>query len=68
MKKFHLHRIKDISGVSGKGIIAEGCQFHDGQCVLSWFGKYHVIGVYPNMDDILAVHGHEGATELVWEE
>ena len=28
-RTFKLLRLKDVSGVSGKGIVAEGVEFHD---------------------------------------
>ena len=65
-RRFILHRHKDISQVSGTGRIAEGVQFHGGQCVLSWFGRYHTLEILPNLDTILAVHGHHGATTIEW--
>lgn len=66
MRRFHLYRYQDVSGVSGVGTIAEGVEFHDGQCALSWFGQHHVIGVYPSVKDIEQVHGHQGATVIKW--
>lgn len=66
MRRFVLNRKKDVSGVSGTGEVAEGVEFHDGQCALSWFGRYHVIGIYPTLADIIAIHGHEGQTEIIW--
>ena len=56
MRLFKLNRKRDISGISGTGIIAEGVEFSDGQVVMSWLGKYHS----------MEIHGHGGATELVW--
>ena len=67
MKLFWLKRSKDISGVSGVGIVAEGVQFHDGQCVISWFGQLHSINVYPDVETLVRIHGHEGTTEVVWD-
>lgn len=67
MKLFWLKRKEDLSGVSGIGIVAEGVEFHDGQCVISWFGQLHSINVYPSIDTLIAIHGHEGRTEIVWE-
>lgn len=68
MRTFRLIRNKDISGVSGTGEVAEGVEFHDGQCVLSWFGQHHTIEVCPCMHDVVAIHGHGGATEVVFDE
>lgn len=66
MRKFVLKRKEDVSGVSGIGVVAEGVQFHDGQCVMSWFGQYHTLEVSPDIDSIKAIHGHEGKTLVEW--
>lgn len=68
MRKFVLHRKLDVSGVSGTGIVAEGVVFHDGQVAMSWFGRFHTISIAPDIDTIAQIHGHEGATEVVWKE
>jgi hypothetical protein len=66
MRTFRLIRNEDVSGVSGTGEIAEGVVFHDGQTVLSWFGKYHTIEIFPHVDDLIDIHGHGGKTELTY--
>lgn len=66
MRLFHLIRDEDVSGVSGTGIVAEGVEFHDGQCVISWFGRLHSVAVYPSIDGIIEVHGHDGRTVVEW--
>lgn len=68
MRKFHLVRKHDLSGVSGTGVVAEGVEFHDFQCVLSWFGQFHTIAVYPKIEDIIKIHGHDGSTEVEFED
>jgi len=67
-RTFKIIRLKDISGVSGVGIVAEGCVFHDGQTVLSWYGRHHTIEVAPDVADVIAIHGHGGSTRLVWDD
>jgi hypothetical protein len=66
MRRFHLVRNKDISGVSGTGVVAEGIEFHDGQIAMSWFGQFHTLVVAPNEETVIKIHGHEGATEIKW--
>jgi hypothetical protein len=66
MKTFKVYRIEDVSGVSGTGIIAEGVQFHDGQCVVSWFGQHHTLEISPSVETFMAIHGHSGKTTLQW--
>lgn len=73
MKRFLLVRSEDISGVSGTGVVAEGVEFHDGQCVLSWLGRFHTIEVVPTIEAVVppieaieTIHGHEGRTRIQW--
>lgn len=68
MRTFKLVRKVDVSGVSGTGIVAEGVVFHDGQAVLSWYSRFHSVTIFPKVEDITAIHGHDGATEVVFDE
>lgn len=61
---FHLVRTADVSGVSGTGIVAEGTEYHNGKCTLSWFGDNSCIGVYDSKEQLVAIHGHEGRTTI----
>lgn len=63
---FQLLRLEDVSGLSGTGLVAEGLQFHDGQCALSWFGKYHSLEIHPSIEQVKALHGHGGRTKIIW--
>ncbi len=72
-RRFHLHRHHDPTGVSGTGVVAEGCVFSDGTVVLVWLGKRpSVVTREPRyeghdvMADVVAVHGHGGSTNIVW--
>lgn len=64
MRLFKLVRNRDVSGVSGTGVVAEGVEFHDGQCALSWFGQFHTVTIFAKVADITAIHGHEGSTQV----
>jgi hypothetical protein len=68
MKTFVLQRDKDISGVSGTGIVAEGVQFKNGKCVMCWLGEVSSIVIYDNIELVQKIHGHDGATKVVWGE
>lgn len=46
--------------------MAEGVQFSSGRCVVSWRTSAASIGIYDDIDRVIAVHGHSGDTELVW--
>lgn len=59
-------RKEDISGVSGTGHVADGVVFHDGTSVIYWRTQHASIAIYKSLDDLLAIHGHEGATGIEW--
>jgi hypothetical protein len=46
--------------------VAEGCEFSDGSVALRWRGDNPATAVWPDLDSVLAVHGHQGATEVRW--
>ena len=64
MRRFILVRIKDATGVSGTGVVAEGTTFTDGLSVIHWLREPFTTGVYKTLNDVIAVHGHEGGTQL----
>lgn len=65
-RRFQLNRLRDISGVSGTGIVAYGAQFNDGTVVVHWCGRRSTTAVWNDIRDLMDVHGHEGATVLEW--
>ena len=65
-KRFILQRNEDETGISGTGIIAEGVQHTNGKCSMSWLTKPGSICVYSCIDDVVAIHGHGGLTEVIW--
>lgn len=65
-RRFRLRRYRDISGVSGTGCPAEGAVFSDGAVALHWTGAYPATGVWPDIESVIAVHGHQGATVVEW--
>ena len=64
MRTFVLNRIRDISGVSGTGIIAEGVIFQNGVTIVQWLTATPSINIYSNVEDVLRIHGHGGATVI----
>lgn len=66
-RTFLLVRTEDVSGVSGKGVVAEGIEFADGQVVLSWLSKHHTLEILPSIEKVETVHGHDGKTTIVWD-
>lgn len=67
MRRFEFHRDVDVSGISGTGVVAEGVEFSDGTAVIRWTaGEHHSTVVWASMDSVEAIHGHGGATRIVW--
>ena len=66
MRRFELFRTEDETGISGIGTIAEGCEFHDGTCYLSWLTEQQSEGRYPTIERLIGIHGHEGKTTVRW--
>jgi len=66
MKLFELHRTEDINHTSGTGIVAQGVQFDNGYCALTWLTPYTSVAMYHSIDVLERIHGHEGKTKVVW--
>lgn len=65
-RRFHLLRHTDITGVSGTGIVADGILWPDGTASLRWRGERPSTVHWDRIADATAVHGHGGATQIVW--
>jgi hypothetical protein len=65
MKLFHFYRVEDQSGVSGTGAVVEGVQFTNGWCALRWLSQKSSLCFYQSIEDVKAVHGHGGRTEII---
>ena len=61
-----MERTEDVSGVSGTGIVAEGCEYSDGAVVMKWRTYNSSLVVYKNIKECEFIHGHEGRTKIVW--
>lgn len=66
VRLFELHRDRDETGVSGTGVVVEGVEFTDGTIALRWCSDTASTGIYAGIDDAMTIHGHNGATRLVW--
>jgi hypothetical protein len=66
MRRFRLVRDEDVSGVSGTGLVAEGCTFSDGHVALHWLGRWPATTGHEHIDAVYEIHGHEGLTRVVW--
>lgn len=65
-RTFELYRHRDITGKSGTGVVAWGTVWPDGTVSLRWAGETQSFSNWDSLDVLVAVHGHEGATEVRW--
>lgn len=65
-RRFVFVRHQDVSGLSGDGVVMEGAQFPDGRVVVAWLGRYPSVVHWPNMEQAVAVHCHQGDTTVAW--
>lgn len=68
LRRFQLYRTTDISGVSGTGIVADGVVFPSGTVALCWRGEWPTSVVFHDrgIESVQHIHGHGGATRIVW--
>lgn len=64
---FKLLRIRDVSGVSGTGVVAEGVVFTNGKCAVTWYGKIASVTVYNSFKECEQIHGHGSDTKFVYD-
>lgn len=67
-RRFHVFKIEDMSGVSGRGVVADGVQFSNGICVIAWRGKFPSTETFLSMDHLRSVHSHGGRTRFVYDD
>ncbi|MEU0691413.1 hypothetical protein [Streptomyces uncialis] len=65
-RRFHLQRTTDITGVSGTGHVADGVLWPDGTVSIRWTGERPSVVFWASLADAEAVHGHGGATRIIW--
>lgn len=67
-RRFQLNRVEDATGVSGTGIVAQGCAFPSGKAALAWCtsGTPNSVALYDTVEDLVAIHGHGGRTVVEW--
>jgi hypothetical protein len=65
---FHLQRDHDVTGVSGTGRVADGVLWPDGTVSLRWIGPRPSVVFWDRLEDAEHVHGHNGATRIVWDD
>jgi hypothetical protein len=68
MRRFHFERDSDASGVSGTGRVAEGVLSTTLRAVVFWLVPPYTMGIYQDIADVIAVHGHDGKTRIVFDD
>ena len=66
MQCFYLQRAEDMSGISGTGRVAAGVIFPSGKVVMEWLVAPYLMTTASSLPDLLSVHGHGGATTVVF--
>lgn len=66
MRRFKIYRNTDLSGVSGTGLVAEGCEMSNGRVFMQWLTPFQSISFFDSIKALEIVHGHEGATGIHW--
>ena len=62
MKRFHLVRNEDETGISGTGIVTDGIEFSDGSVIMKWNTDTTSLALYASIEDVITIHGHGGKT------
>jgi hypothetical protein len=68
LNTFQLVRKKDVTGISGTGVVAVGCYFSScsGIAVMQWLGEVASTAWYTGgWEQIELIHGHNGKTKIV---
>lgn len=70
MRRFHLVRVSDVTGISGTGRVAEGVEFSDGTVVMRWTvtggGIRPTTVHHEDIESVRALHGHGGSSFVEW--
>ncbi len=65
LQEFYLLRVKDVSGVSGLGIVARGVILPNHKAVMCWGMPHETITIFDNIGQVQVIHGHEGKTKVI---
>lgn len=68
MSEAILRRDEDPSGVSGTGTVAEIFEADDGAVAIRWRGDRPSWGLWADIRDLEAIHGHGGKSTVVYKD
>ncbi len=63
-RRFLLHRLEDVTGISGTGVIAIGTQYE--HLVTLYWPSSRSVAIFPSLEELVKVHGHGGKTVIRW--
>ena len=66
IKTFYLFRHTDVNGLSGTGVVAVGAVYPNGKAHMQWVSFKSSFEMHESIDALIDIHGHNGATELIW--
>lgn len=66
MRRFVLYRFEDPTGISGTGIVAEGCLFNNDFVALTWTTETPSLTWHLDMANVEKIHAHGGLTKVKW--
>lgn len=66
VRRFHLKRIEDETGISGTGLVTDGIEFGDGSVIMKWNTETTSLALYGSIEDVIVIHGHGGRTVVEW--
>jgi hypothetical protein len=65
LQEFYLMRKKDVSGISGTGLVARGVILPSHRVIMEWIMPHETLGIYDNIGQVQAIHGHGDATKVI---
>lgn len=66
VRLFHLQRDRDVTGMSGTGVVADGALWPDCTVSIRWRGDRPSTVTWNSIDHAEQVHGHGGLTRIIW--
>lgn len=65
-RRFQLVRNEDVNNFSGTGVVATGIEWPDGYVAMHWNTLLNSTTIFPNINTVESIHGHDGATVIRW--
>ena len=66
-RTFVLYRDEDATGISRNGIVAEGVEFRTSESLSGGVSASRSTVIWDSIDDVHAIHGHEGKTRVIFD-